>query len=250
MTVKMTARGLALVVAGALAAAACGGDDDDAASSDTASADPATVDGDTGETGDTGDTGETGDSGDDAGDDAGVDDGAASPTGEPSTLLADELHPLELPDPGTAVVTLAGETYVFDELNSCGITETLPGRWSFVAIGNGELADGTRTRFDVSRYIVEPGEVAEGVWHERDFLQMTVEQDPGEGMYSNAIHDVHRKEVGGPVEGDGDVLPLVRVVDDGGVVAATAVAEVSHPPFTGEFDRAGEGLGEFAVNCG
>lgn len=219
----------------ALVIAACGGDDGDGGS-----VAPGTDEVDA--------PAETGASDTDVPEGNAVADGGA--TGEPSTLLADELHPLELPEPGTAVVTLAGETYVFDDLNTCGITESSPGRFSFVAIGNGEIADGSQTRFDVSRYLIEPEALQSGDWHERDFLQMTVEQEPGGGLFSNAIHDVTRDDPGGPVSGDGDTMPVIRVVDDGGVLSATAVAEVRHPPFTGEFDRAGEGVAEFAVVCG
>lgn len=234
-------RTAAIVAAVSLTAAACGGDDGGGAEPD-APADPPAGDGETADGG-----GDVGDLASDDGD--GGDGGAAGATGEPSTLLADELHPLDLPEPGTAVVRLAGETYEFDTLNTCGISESETGGASFVAIGNSELADGTQIRFDVSRYIVAPEAVQPGTWHERDFLQMTVEQSPGEAMYSNAIHDVYREEVGGPISGDGDVLPVIRVIDDGGTVAATGVAEVTHPPFTGDFDRAGEGVGEFAVVC-
>lgn len=236
-------RPAALVAALALAAVACGGDDGGGAEPDTPT-DPAADDVETADDG-----GDVGDAASDGSGDAAGDAGAAGATGEPSTLLADELHPLDLPEPGTAVVRLAGETYEFDTLNTCGISESDTGGASFVAIGNSELADGTQIRFDVSRYIVAPEAVQPGTWHERDFLQMTVEQSPGEAMYSNAIHDVYREEVGGPISGDGDVLPVIRVIDDGGTVAATGVAEVTHPPFTGDFDRAGEGVGEFAVVC-
>lgn len=237
MTRSIRLRRCALLAASALAlAASCGGDDDatDDAATDAAGADDAGAD-----EPDAGDASDAGDGSD-----------AVGGSGDPATLLADDLHPLELPEPGTAVVTLAGETYVFDELNTCGINDGGEGRRSFVAIGGGELADGTRTRFDVSRYVVDVDALAAGDWHERDFLQMTVEQEPGGGLFSNSIHDVHREVPGGPVDGDGDVTPVIRVVDDGEMVAATGVAEVTHPPFTGEYDRAGEGVGEFAVVCG
>lgn len=222
------------------ALAACGGDDDGGDAAEPATDAPApSGDGDA-------------DVGHDGAEDAAADapaggDGPA--LGEPSSFLADELHPLELPEPGTAVVRLAGETYVFDDLQECRISDALAGRLSFRAVGNSELADGSGTRVEISRQVVDVEETG-SAWHERDYLQVTVEQEPGGEMYSNAWHDTTRDEPGGPVSGDGDVLPVVRVVDDGGVVAATAIAEVSHPPFTGDFDRTGEGLAEFAVNCG
>lgn len=169
--------------------------------------------------------------------------------GEQSTLLADGLHPIELPEPGTAVVRLAGETYVFETLDECRISDALEGRLTFRLVANGVLADGSGTRVEMTRTVVDL-EVTTGSWHERDYVQMTVEQEPGGGMFSNAWHDTTRDEPGGPVSGDSDVLPVIRVIDDGGVIAATAVAEVSHPPFTGDFDRAGEGIAEFAVVCG
>lgn len=169
--------------------------------------------------------------------------------GEQSSFLADGLHPIELPEPGTAVVRLAGETYVFDTLLECRISDALEGRLTFRLVANGELADGSGTRVEMTRTVVDL-EVTTGSWHESDYVQMTVEQEPGGGMFSNAWHDTTRDEPGGPVSGDSDVLPVIRVIDDGGVVAATAIAEVSHPPFTGEYDRAGEGLAEFAVVCG
>ena len=233
-----TTRGTALAAVLVLAAA-CGGDDDAAAgpSGENGSADAA---------GDTdGDDADDGASSDASGDD----DAPPVVSGEPATMLADELHPLDLPEPGTAVVTLAGETYVFEELNTCGINEFSEGRGSFSAIGNAQLADGSGTRFEISRTVIEVDAWSAGDWHERDFLQMTVEQEPGGGMFSNSIHDVHRVEPGDPVSGDGDVMPVIRVVDDGGVLAATAVAELSFPPFVGDIDRAGEGIAEFAVVC-
>jgi hypothetical protein len=240
-TARRPASTLTLAAAVVFALAACGGDDDGAGSAEP-TAEP-TAEAPSGEG-----NGNDGNGGDVAAADAAAPGEDAS--GGESTLLADELHPLELPEPGTAVVRLAGETYEFGTLEICEILETAPGNFRFVAIGNDELTDGTRTRFDVSRYIIEPETLMRGDWHERDFLQLTVEQEPGDGMYSNAIHDVTRDEPGGPVSGDGDVMPVIRVVDDGAVLAATAIADVSHPSFTREFDRAGEGLAEFAVNCG
>ena len=168
--------------------------------------------------------------------------------GEQSTLLADGLHPIELPEPGTAVVRLAGETYVFETLDECRISDALEGRLTFRLVANGVLADGSGTRVEMTRTVVDL-EVTAGSWHESDYVQMTVEQEPGGGMFSNAWHDTTRDEPGGPVSGDSDVLPVIRVIDDGGVIAATAIAEVSHPPFTGDFDRTGEGIAEFAVVC-
>lgn len=243
---RITRRSAPAVAALALVIAACGGDDGNGGALDPETGGGPTEAGtpDSGETDGADGTGEADESG---GADGAPGDGA---TGEPSTLLAAELHPIELPEPGTAVVRLAGETYVFEALDICRIAETAPGRFSFVAIGNGEIADGSQTRFDVSRYLVDPEVWTPGDWHERDYVQMTVEQEPGGGMFSNAWHDTTRDEPGGPVTGDSDVMPVVRVVDDGGVVAATAIAEVSHPPFTGDFDRTGEGLAEFAVVCG
>lgn len=175
-----------------------------------------------------------------------VEDGPAP--GEPSSFLADGLHPIELPEPGTAVVRLAGETYVFETLDQCGIIEEMEGRLTFLTVATGELADGSGTRVEMSRTVVDL-DVAVGSWHESDYVQMTVEQEPGGGMFSNAWNNTTRDAPGGPVDGDSDVLPVIRVIDDG-MIAATAVADVRHPPFTREFDRAGEGLGEFAVVCG
>lgn len=219
-----------------LALAACGGDDE----GPTGIGGPAEVE-----------TPVPSDDGADApadGEDApAVGDGPAP--GEQSTLLADGLHPIELPEPGTAVVRLAGETYVFETLDECRISDALEGRLTFRLVANGVLADGSGTRVEMTRTVVDL-EVTTGSWHERDYVQMTVEQEPGGGMFSNAWHDTTRDEPGGPVSGDSDVLPVIRVIDDGGVIAATAVAEVSHPPFTGDFDRAGEGIAEFAVVCG
>lgn len=245
-TTRRPATATSIAAALVLTLAACGGDDDGGPASgpaDVASA--PTDDGSDAETG-----------GDAGGADAGADAGSEAPPagdgpapGEQSSFLADELHPIELPEPGTAVVRLAGETYVFDTLFECRISDVLEGRLTFRLVANGELADGSGTRVEMSRQVVDL-EVTAGSWHESDYLQMTVEQEPGGGMFSNAWHDSTRDEPGGPVSGDSDVMPVIRVVDDGGTVAATAIAEVSHPPFTREFDRAGEGLAEFAVVCG
>ena len=232
-------------------AVACGGDDD----GDDGGAVPDTPDAAPSEASDDEATSESGDGADEspddgAGDGAGDADGSGAAPSGPAVALADELHPIELPEPGTAVVTLAGETYVFEDIQQCGITDAGGGRWSFNAAASGELADGSATFFNVLRTVVDPDVLSPSEWHERDFVQISVEQEAGSGMSSNAWHDVHRDAPGDPIEGDGDTLPIIFVVDDGGSVAATAIAELSHPPFTGEFDRAGEGLGEFAVNCG
>jgi hypothetical protein len=40
--------------------------------------------------------------------------------------------------------------------------------------------------------LVEVDVLAEGASHERDSLQMTVEQETGTGMFSNAVHEVSR----------------------------------------------------------
>lgn len=230
-------------------AAACGGDDDGdtggdadgSASVDAAPADPPTEAGDDIDSDDP----VEGSADDGAGESA----PESAPSGPPITL-SDELHPLELPEPGTAVVTLAGETYVFGDMWNCGINDS-GDRWTFNASASGELDDGSEIFFTVLRsVVVNPEVLSPSEWLERDFVQIAVEQEPGGGMSSNAWHDVNRDAPGDPIRGDGDVLPIIYVVSDGDAVAATAVAELTHPPLTGEFDRAGEGLGEFAVNCG
>lgn len=220
----------AALVAALVFAAACGGNKDDNDETRTGSAADDTA-------------GEESAAPDESEDD----DAPPAVSGEPSTLLADELHALDLPEPGTAVVTLAGETYVFDELGNCRIVEDGEGRWTFSAGGGRLLDDGSRSSFSLTRSLVEVDVLAEGSSHERDFLQMTVEQEPGTGMFSNAVHEVSRAVPGGPVEGDGDVLPVIRVIDDGGVISATAVAELALS--VSSVDRAGEGIAEFAMVC-
>lgn len=235
-----------------VALAACGGDDASGDDIGTGDSNGSAV-----ETDDTVDTGagevETGD--DDTVDTGAADDTSADETtsdgatGEPSEFLADELHPVELPESDTAVITLAGETYVFDGLDICRVSDALEGRLTFQAVGTGELADGSRTRLEVRREVVD-FEQTVGSYHEWDYLQFSIEQESGGDLWSNAWNDTSRDEPGGPVSGDSDTLPLIRVIDDGTVLAASAVAELTHPPLTGEFDRTGEGVAEIALVCG
>ncbi|TVR28257.1 MAG: hypothetical protein EA389_00705 [Ilumatobacter sp.] len=165
---------------------------------------------------------------------------------EPATLLADELHPIELPEPGTARVTLAGETYVFERLGACGVSQ-IGERSSFTADGFGELPDGSDLYFSLNRLVFDVDSIPTGQDHEWDLMQLAVEQESGGGMSSNAWHDTARAMPGEPVRGDGDTLPVILVVDDGGEISATAVAEMRLS--MSDLDRAGEGIGEFAVSC-
>lgn len=222
----------AVVAVAALAGAACSGDDGGSAG-DTES-----------DTGDTGTVGAASDTVDDATDDQVT---PAPPSG-PSTVLAESLHGLDLPEPGTARVTLAGETYVFESLGVCQIDETDRQR-SFRLTASGVHTDGSELYVEMSRVVVDVEALDSGVDHERDYLQIAVQQEIGVPGFSNAWHDATRAAPGEPVRGDGDELPVIRVVDDGGVVAATGLAEVTNPPFTRDFDRTGEGVAEFAVVC-
>lgn len=165
---------------------------------------------------------------------------------EPATLLAEALHDIEPAEPGTARVTLAGETYVFEGLGACMVSE-INGRRSFTASGFGALPDGSELYFSVNRLVFDVDSIPTGQDHEWDLLQLAVEQEPGGGMSSNAWHDTARAAPGEPARGDGDSLPVILVVDDGGEISATAVAEMRLSG--GELDRAGEGIGEFAVTC-
>ena len=224
-----------VLVTAALVLAACGGDDagtDGPEADAEAVADPESAPED--------------DTGADAGADTGADAGADGESSEPATLLADELHPIEPAEPGTARVTLAGETYVFDGLGACSVSE-LQGRRSFTASGFGALPDGSDVYFSVNRVVFDVDAIPTGQDHEWDLLQLAVEQEPGGGMSSNAWHDTARAAPGEPVSGDGDSLPVILVVDDDGEISATAVAEMRLAG--GDLDRAGEGIAEFAVTC-
>lgn len=234
-----TTRSFPMIAVAALVLAACGGDDDGGAG---ASIDAGAADGTPGETGDTDNT-----------DGAGGAEDAADPgdgsTGEPSEFLADALHPIELPEADTAVITLAGETYVFEGLEPCRVTEVAEGRFMFQAVGTGELADGSSIRLEVRREVVDLEQSA-GSYHEWDFLQFSIQQEPGGEMWSTAWNDTTRVETGGPVRGHSDTLPNILVVDDGTMLAASSVAELRNALPSAELDRAGEGIAEIAVVCG
>lgn len=260
-TTTASRRRLAMLPVAALVLAACGGDDD-ADGSDAADAaalpapagdEPAADPGD--DAGDDAGGGAVDDAGGDDDDGAATDPPPATPASGPATLMS-ALDPIDLPDPGTARVVLAGETYEFEfaafEFAVCEVSNPfgdLEDAQQFRAVALGETADGHETRLEIIRRV----DLTDGFRifgdHEWEFLQLSVSQEPGGEMYSNAIADGSRPEIGGPVRGDFEELPVIKVAEVDGRLAATAIAEVSHPPFTREFDRTGEGLAEFALVC-
>ncbi|MCC5951083.1 MAG: hypothetical protein JJU45_03205 [Acidimicrobiia bacterium] len=171
--------------------------------------------------------------------------------GQPSDLLADALDDVEMPDAGVAVITVDGTTYEFDDLDNCGLTEGME-TTGFSVNAMGETDDGASTRLEVTRSVHDSGDIGVGGIYERDWVQLSVfmERDDAQDGFSNTIMDTTRDELGGPVTGDGDTLPVVKVLEEDGVVMATAVGEVALMPFTRDYDAAGEGAFEFAVNCG
>jgi len=247
-----TARRLAIpAVAAFLLVAACGGDDggidDDASVDPLAEVDPPTTEDDPAE-GDAGGAG-VGDAGpDEPGAEAADDEDAAADVpmlpGEPATLLADELHRIDLPEPGTAVVTVAGETFVFDELSLCQFS-AIGSTESFTATGSTPGADGATIEFAMSRSVADPEQAGPGLPHERDQLALVVVAETGDR--SSTSHVVERETVDAPIEGDGDTTPVILVTDDG-TGAATGVAELV-PAASSLNDFAPTGPAEFAVTC-
>jgi hypothetical protein len=222
---------LALVAVLGLALVACGDDDTDGAS-------PATTD-----------AGQQAAGGDDP--DGGTGDGEVpADGGGPATLASDSLHDLDMPDPDSAWVTLDGETYEFDGLSQCAVNE-VDELISFDAAGSTELDDGRLIMFQVYRWITPPDAMDMfGAIHEIDFLQLSVEGEAGEGLFANSVHTTQRNEIGGPVTGDADSLPVLQVAEDGS--AAAAVAEVRDPLAgldAGDVPEAAEGTAEFAITC-
>ncbi|MCC5951554.1 MAG: hypothetical protein JJU45_05610 [Acidimicrobiia bacterium] len=171
--------------------------------------------------------------------------------GQPSTLVGDELDDVAIPDVGTAVISVDGTEYVFEELGNCRITVdgTIE---TFAVTGSGETDDGALTALDVSRSVHTVDDVEEWQTYERDWVQLSVQQDPGSDppAFSNTIMEATREVLGGPVTGDASAMPVIKVVDGDDGLVATAVGEVSFMAGMGDIDAAGEGPFEFAANCG
>lgn len=165
---------------------------------------------------------------------------------DPAAFLAAELHPIDLPAPGTAVVRVAGETFEL-AIEACGILR-VGSTESLTVTGSGETSDGAATFFAMARNVTAPDAAGPGTPHEADVVTLGVEQGVGTGENSVVRHEVSRETVSAPLLGDGTDLPVVLVVEDGDDVAATAVADLV-PSATSMFDGAPTGPAEFAVNC-
>ncbi|CAN5912329.1 hypothetical protein BH23ACT2_BH23ACT2_09850 [soil metagenome] len=148
--------------------------------------------------------------------------------GEPLRLLADELHDVELPEPGMAVIGVAGATYLFDQLETCVIISTSDSD-AFEATGSTETDDGRVVRFVVQRSVAHHDRVTGG-GPEVDGAELSIEEEPGTNRFSTMALHASRERPGSPVEGDVDRLPITRVVDAGSAILATAAGPVDFLP--------------------
>lgn len=180
--------------------------------------------------------------------------GSEGPSGDggaPYPLFASSLHTdVDLPAPGSAVVTVGGTTYEFDQLSECGLIEVDEGRGEgFYAEGESTADDGRGVRFSLFRSVNTSGNPATGATYETDAIDLFVEQEPGGGLESNSYRRGDRPEDGGGVLGPADEMPFVFVVDDDGSLSASAMGEVDYLA-AGMPDAAPTGDAVFAVNCG
>jgi hypothetical protein len=174
---------------------------------------------------------------------------AAQGGGDEFGLLAAGLHPgVEPAAPGTAVVRFADQEFRFDTLDQCEIETILDGRRQrFVVFAEGVTDDGDDVELHVLRTLIGPDETAgAGSSAEIDELRIQYQVDFGIGSVQTRAE---RREHGDAELLTGDELPFVWVVDDGGSLQATIVAEGSIFG-SGLDDVAPTGPYEAAVHCG
>lgn len=226
-----TGGSVALAGAAIIFLAACGGDDAGGVPAPPPDA-GAVIDADD-DHGDASDPGDT----DPSGDDGSVGSANTSDLGAGmQLLLSDDLHEISTTPPGTGtgLVSIAGEMYTLDSGVVCN-TLSLGDTATFQAFGRFDTDDGRTLEFELRRDINERGN------HETDAMRSIV---------SNRIAEkvVFRTEEGGPVEGDGDELPLVKVALVDGAYVATGVGELRAPEGSGTTERL-DGMATMALSC-
>ncbi len=169
--------------------------------------------------------------------------------GDEFGLLAASLHSgVEPAAPGTAVVRFEAEEFRFETLETCEIETILDGRRQrFIVFAEGMTDDGHEVELHVLRSLIGPEETAgAGSSAEIDELRIQYQVDFGVGSVQTRAE---RREHGDAELLTGDELPFVWVVDDGGALQATIVAEGSI--FGSGLDEvAPTGPFEAAVHCG
>lgn len=181
--------------------------------------------------------------------------GTPATGGRPSQILStslDGLTDIAMPEAGTAVIVVNGVEWTFPVLDECGVgVDPGDGAATFTVHGRGRTADGLETELEVRRRVAD-ARAAVGGTHETDWVQLSVqmETEPGPVLWSRTSMDVTRLDPEGPVSGDAEELPVIKVVEANGTFRATARARVDHMAYTEDYDAAGEGPFELAVHCG